>query len=101
MAGQLIKPFERRGGRKAGTPNKSTAAIKELAQQYGEAAMAELARLAMEAESEMVQIAACREILDRAYGKATQPVRGGDDVEDGPLYIITGVPDVEPEEIDD
>jgi hypothetical protein len=89
------------GGRQAGTPNKSTAAIRELAQQYGEAAMAELARLAVEAESEAARVQACREILDRGYGKATLPVRGGDDVEDGPFYIITGVPHVEPEEPDE
>jgi hypothetical protein len=99
MAGQHIIPLKRRGGRQAGTPNKSTAAIRELAQQYGEAAMAELARLATEAESEMVQIAAIKEILDRAYGRPTQPVDG--DGEGGPILIVTGVADVVPEEADD
>jgi hypothetical protein len=60
------------GGRKAGTPNKATADVKELAQAHGPAAITELARLAGAAESEQARVAACREILDRAYGKATQ-----------------------------
>lgn len=60
------------GGRVAGTPNKSTAAIKELGGQYGPAALAELARLATNADSEQARVAACKELLNRAYGKAPQ-----------------------------
>lgn len=63
------------GGRQKGTRNKSTTAIKELAAQYAPAAFAELARLATNAKSEAVRVAACREILDRTYGKAAQPAR--------------------------
>lgn len=82
------------GGSRLGRPNKATAEIRGLARQYGEAAMAELARLAVEAESEAARVAACREILDRGYGKAMQPVGG--DGEGGPVVyrIITGVPQV-------
>ena len=60
------------GGRVAGTPNKSTAEIRELAGQYGPAALAELARLATNADSEQARVSACKELLDRAYGKSTQ-----------------------------
>jgi hypothetical protein len=65
-------PGERRGGCQKGTPNKATAEIKEAARKYGEAAINRLAVLMMKAESEATQIAACKEILDRGYGKAQQ-----------------------------
>jgi hypothetical protein len=61
------------GGRRAGVPNKITAEIKELAQQYAPAALKELARLSTAAKMEAARVAAIKEILDRAYGKATQP----------------------------
>jgi hypothetical protein len=73
--------WQRRGrrpgsGRKKGTPNKVTAEIKELAQKYGPEAIAELARLATNAESEAARVAACRELLDRGNGRAVQPIQG-------------------------
>ena len=40
------KPGERRGGRKAGVPNKATAEIRTLAREHGPDAIRELARLA-------------------------------------------------------
>ena len=67
-------PGERRGGRVKGTPNKISADVRVLAQKYGPAAMAELGRLSVEAESESSRVSAIREILDRAYGKAPQPM---------------------------
>ncbi len=73
------KPGERRGGRQKGTPNKATADVKEAARQHGAAAVERLAYLMMHAESEAAQVAAIKEILDRGYGKATQPVSGDDD----------------------
>lgn len=60
------------GGRQKGTPNKVTAEVREAALEYGPDAINELARLMKHAESERVRIMACREILDRAYGKARQ-----------------------------
>ena len=60
------------GGRKAGTPNKATAEVKELASKFAPAAIVELARLATEAESEAARVAAANSILDRAYGKPAQ-----------------------------
>ena len=66
------------GGRIAGTPNKSTAEIRELAGQYAPTALAELARLGAHANSEQARVSACKEILDRAYGKSTQVMERND-----------------------
>ena len=65
-------------GRPKGTPNKATAEVRALAGQYGPKALQELARLAIKAESEQARVAACKEILDRWAGKASQPVTGPD-----------------------
>ena len=59
-------------GRKAGTPNKSTKEVKELASKHGPEVIKELVRLAKNAQGEAARIAAGREVLDRAYGKAPQ-----------------------------
>jgi hypothetical protein len=74
MPGSL--PGERRGGRKAGVPNKATAEVRSLAQEYGPAAIEQLAHLSTNAESEQARIAACNAILDRAYGRSQigQPI---------------------------
>lgn len=73
-------------GRKLGVPNKATRDIKALAQQQGPAAIARLVTLGgllpggmHKAESEGAQIAAIKELLDRGYGKATQPLSGDPD----------------------
>jgi len=58
------------GGRQAGTPNKVTHDIKVLAQGYGRDAIKRLYHLALNASTESVQVSACRELLDRAYGKS-------------------------------
>ena len=71
------KPGERRGGRKKGTPNKTTAEIRELAQAHGPDAIAEAARLMKSAASEATRIAAIGLILDRGYGKSVQPMEHG------------------------
>lgn len=63
------------GGSRAGIPNKATAEIKALAGEHGPAAVRRLARLMVKAKSEQAQVAACKELLDRAYGKAAQPIQ--------------------------
>ena len=78
------QPGERRGGRQKGTPNKATADIKALAQQYAASAMTELARLATEAESEAARVAAIKELFDRGFGKSKQPLVGGGE-DDAPI----------------
>lgn len=64
-------------GRPKGSLNKATADIKALAAQHVVVAMKELARLAVQAESEAARVAAIKELFDRGYGKSTQ-LHGGD-----------------------
>jgi hypothetical protein len=60
------------GGRQKGTPNRATADVRALAQDYGPDAIKTLAELMEKATSEQARVAAARELLDRAYGKAAQ-----------------------------
>lgn len=66
-------------GRPPGARNKTTAEVKALAQKHGPDAIKTLAKLAQEADSDAAKIAACRELLDRAYGKASQVIAGDPD----------------------
>ncbi len=66
-------------GRQPGQRNKATAQVKELAAQHGPDAIKTLAKLAKEADSDAAKISACKELLDRAYGKATQTIAGDPD----------------------
>jgi hypothetical protein len=75
------------GGRVAGTPNKVTAELREAAQAYTAAALEELARLATHAKSEAARVAACRELLDRAHGRAPQGITLAGGVETRPLTV--------------
>lgn len=59
-------------GRPLGTPNKLTRPVKELAVSYGPDSIERLVQLRDSAESEQVQFAAARELLDRAYGRPRQ-----------------------------
>lgn len=88
------KGTQKTGGRKPGALNKATATVKEICRQYAPAVIVEMARLAKEAESETARIAAGKEILDRAYGKAPQPHDGDGDGGAMRLLVtvITGVP---------
>jgi hypothetical protein len=70
------KPGERRGGRRKGTPNKTTAEIKALAAEHVPAIVKELVRLATKAKNEATRVAAGKELLDRAFGKAPQALIG-------------------------
>jgi hypothetical protein len=68
------------GGRVAGTPNRATADIKALAQEYTPEAIKALAKLAglvddvPPAESEQARVAAIKELLDRGHGKSIHSV---------------------------
>ncbi|HKQ36133.1 MAG TPA: hypothetical protein VJT11_12570 [Nitrospiraceae bacterium] len=55
-------------------PNKLTRPVKELAADYGPASIAKLVQLRDGAESEQVQFAAAKELLDRAYGRPRQEI---------------------------
>ncbi len=73
------------GGRKAGTPNKATAAIKEAAQEYTGMALRVLVEVAANPESPpAARVAASNAILDRGHGKPTLPIAGDDG---GPVRI--------------
>jgi hypothetical protein len=54
--------------------------LRELARAHAAEAIEELARLAVNAKSETARIAAIKELLDRAYGKATQFLAADNDV---------------------
>src|SRR5205809_920571 len=79
-------PGERRGGRSAGTSGRPKVAfeIRDLAREHGPAGIAKLAELAgltpgTPAEAEAVRVTAIRELLDRGFGKPTQPLSGDPD----------------------
>lgn len=78
---------QKTGGRTKGTPNKLTSEIRELARTHAPAGIRELARLAKKAESEQARITAIGMLLDRGYGKATQPMEvSGPDM--GPIKLL-------------
>lgn len=63
------------GGRSKGTPNKATRDIKELAQDYGDKAVATLAEIMGDAaQPAAARVAAADKLLDRGYGKAAQAI---------------------------
>ena len=66
------------GGRIKGTPNKATADIRALAGAYTAQALTTLAHIMKHGEAEAARVSACREILDRTYGRAPQAVTGAD-----------------------
>lgn len=66
------QPGERRGGRKAGTPNKATATLRDAAQQYTPMALKTLADIASHGKTETARVMAADKLLDRGYGKPTQ-----------------------------
>ena len=70
----MDKDGNKTGGRQKGVLNKSTQDIKALAIEYGPAVITELARLATDAVNEQTRVSACKEILDRVYGKASQAI---------------------------
>lgn len=73
------------GGRVKGTPNKATADVKAAAQKYTDEAVRTLANIMRKAESDAARVAACKEILDRGHGKATQAITGEDG---GPITVV-------------
>ena len=74
MAGRK-KGTPKTGGRKAGKPNKCTAEVRAYAQEFGEDAISILADLMYTSEDEKTRIMAAKEILDRAYGRASQAMQ--------------------------
>ena len=75
------KPFSRgQSGNPNGRP-KVVFEIRDLAREFGPPAIAKLAEMAglapgRPAEAEAVRVAALKELLDRGFGKSTQPLSG-------------------------
>jgi hypothetical protein len=67
-------PGERRGGRQKGTPNRITADIKALAQEYGADAIKTIVGIMNTSENDTARLSAAKELIDRGYGKASQAV---------------------------
>lgn len=70
---------QKTGGRVKGVPNKATRDIKEVARSFTPQAMKTLVALLGRDDSPAAQLGAARELLDRGYGKATQPIAGDDE----------------------
>ncbi len=91
---------ERGGGRKKCAPNKTVCKarrktsrkpagdIKTLARLYAPAAIQELARLSVEAQSEAARVSAIDRLLDRAYGRPNGMIVRN---QEKPLEMIVGV----------
>lgn len=87
MSETASKPTGNRGrGRPKGVPNRVTVEIKTACQAVAPQMLAELQRLALNADNEGTRVAAIKEIFDRAYGKASQPL--GQDPELGQLGVV-------------
>ena len=52
--------------------------IRDLARQHRETALAALVEIAERGENESARVAAANSLLDRGYGKPTQPLSGDD-----------------------
>lgn len=78
-AEQRGRPFQKgQSGNPGGRP-KVAGHIRELAREHGERAIERLVEL-MEGEDPRVARAAAADLLDRGYGKPSQPVGGADDL---------------------
>lgn len=75
------------GGRQAGTPNKTTASVKELAQQYVEDALSVLSDIMRDDTApHAARVAAANSLLDRGYGKP-KPTTDGEQSHDNVVVI--------------
>ena len=71
--------LRRGGGRPKGVPNKATAEVKALAQQYTEDAIEALVSIMQGAKQPpAARVAAAKELLDRGHGRAPQAITGAD-----------------------
>jgi hypothetical protein len=67
------------GGRQAGTPNKATASVRALAQEYTEAAVLALAEIMENRDApSAARVSAASALLDRGHGKPPQAITGAD-----------------------
>jgi hypothetical protein len=68
-------------GRRPGVPNKATAAVREIAQQYTVEAVEALAAVMRDPKAPpAARVSAATALLDRGHGKPTQPIAGDDEM---------------------
>lgn len=97
------KPGERRGGRKPGSHNVATAPVKltlaEEARQHAPEVLMRLVAIVKGGEGigPAAQVAAAREILDRAYGKAPQALTIGGEPGGQPIREVIEIVGILPE----
>jgi hypothetical protein len=88
------------GGRKKGTPNKVTADVKAVAQQYGREAIESLVEIMRGTDyPPAARVSASKELLDRAYGKPQQAIEHSGKV-DRPLVIVLDDEDANADQAD-
>lgn len=89
------------GGRRKGTPNKITADVKAVAQEYGREAVESLVEIMRGLEyPPAARVAASKELLDRAYGKSPQAIQHSGKV-DQPLVIVLDDEDANADQADE
>ena len=74
-------------GRTKGAPNKATASIRDIARLYTDQAVMALVGVLSD-ESPAARVAAAKELLDRAYGKATTVLAGD---QDGGAIVVRAI----------
>lgn len=90
MATSKVEPDrpkrEKTGGRVKGVPNKANRTLREAAREYTDSALDVLATImTTTTEPSSARVAAANAILDRGYGKPSQPVDG--DGEGGAIQL--------------
>jgi hypothetical protein len=69
---------KRTGRRKPAPPDEATVLVRDAIRAHVPGAIAELARLALEANSETARVAAINALIDRGYGKLKDTLEGDD-----------------------
>lgn len=83
-------------GRKPGAVSAAKRQLAEMAKDHAEMALKVLADIASSGEGESARVSAATAILDRAYGKPSQPMLHGGDPEN-PLPVSIPVVFVKPD----
>lgn len=78
-------------GRKKGKVGKAKMELAAMAKEYAEEAIRTLVEIATSGESEAARVSAANAILDRGYGKPTQPISGDDDAPPVGVSVIRRV----------
>lgn len=75
------RPGERRGGRQKGSTNKTKKDTREIFLAHGPEAVQTIIDLMKNSRHDNVRLGAANSLLDRAYGKPTQPISGDNDAD--------------------